>query len=268
MYTAINFIILLIPCHEVLFYCSGGKNPDHAPTSFLLDNKVLIDTGTVMNKLDSEELLGIDYVLLSHAHFDHIQELPYLALTFMEEKPNDFHVYASGETTEYVLSNIFNNRIWPDLFTISSENNGNLHWNTFEHLKKFNILNYSVTSIPVHHTIPTNGFIIDNGENAFAFTGDTYITDQFWEFCNHQENLKAIIVDVCLPNQMLDLAEKVSHLTPNVLASELEKLTSPGITIFVTHIKPSFRQQVIEQIDEIESEYDLIVLEEDMEIEI
>jgi len=248
--------------------CSGGKTIDHAPTSFLLDDRILVDAGTVMNKLESDELLKIDHLLLSHAHFDHIAEIPFLALTFMEEKTGDFNVYASQETTDIVLSNIFNDKVWPDLFTISKENNGNLHWNTFNHYEFFNIAEYSIVSIPVHHSIPTNGFIIDNGDNSFAFTGDTYITDQFWDYCSHQENLKAIIVDVCLPNEQLDLAEKVSHLTPNTLALELEKLNSSGITIFITHVKPYFRQQVIDQIDEIDTDLDLIILEEDVLIDI
>ena len=248
--------------------CSGGKTIDRAPTSFLVDDKMLIDAGTVMNKLDSDELLKINYLLITHSHMDHIGEIPFLALTFMEEKAGDFNVYASQETTDTVFSNIFNNQVWPDLFKMSKENNGNLHWNIFNHYEKFNVADYTVTSVPVNHSVATNGFIIDNGENSFAFTGDTYITEQFWDYCNHQDNLKAIIVDVCLPNEQLDLAEKVSHLTPNTLALELEKLNSNGITIFITHIKPSVREQVIDQIDEINSDFDLIILEEDMLIDI
>ena len=248
--------------------CSGGKTIDHAPTSFLLDDRVLIDAGTVMNKLDSDELLKIDHLLLTHSHMDHIAEIPFLALTFMEEKIGDFNVHASQDTTDTIFSNIFNNKVWPDLFTMSKENNGNLHWNIFNHYESFNVADYKIISVPVNHSVPTNGLIIDNGENSFAFTGDTYITEQFWDYCNHQENLKAIIVDVCLPNEQLDLAEKVRHLTPNTLPLELEKLNSTGITIFITHIKPMVREQVIDQIDEINSDFDIMILEEDMLIDI
>lgn len=104
--------------------CSGGKSLECAPTSFLVDNNILIDAGTVMNKLDSEEILNIDHLLFTHAHFDHIADLPFLALNLMEEKTGDFNVYAAKETTEWVFSHILNNKIWPDLFNISRENNG------------------------------------------------------------------------------------------------------------------------------------------------
>lgn len=248
--------------------CSGGKTIEHSPTSFLLDDRILIDAGTVMNKLDTDEILYIDHLLLTHSHLDHIAEIAFLSIKLMEEKAGNFNVYASPDTTDYVFSHIFNNKVWPDLFTISKENKGNLHWNTFNHYENFNIADYRIFSIPVNHTIPTNGFIIDNGEKSFAFTGDTYITDQFWEYCSHQENLKAIIVDVCLPNEQLDLAEKVAHLTPNTLALELEKLNSAGTTILITHIKPVVREQVIDQIDQIDTDFDLIILEEDMLIDI
>ena len=84
--------------------CSGGKTIDHAPTSFLLDDRVLVDAGTVMNKLDSDELFKIDHLLLTHAHFDHLAEVPFLALTFMEEKAGDFTVFRRriGHGTELI----------------------------------------------------------------------------------------------------------------------------------------------------------------------
>lgn len=248
--------------------CSGGKSLERSPTSFLVDDRILIDAGTVMNKLDSEEILDIDHLLLTHAHFDHIADLPFLALNLMEEKKGDFNVYAAKETTEWVFSHILNNKIWPDLFNLSKKNNGNLYWNTFEQLKKFNVDNYEIISIPVNHSVPTNGFIVDNGEYSFAFTGDTYITDQFWNFCNKKENLRAIIADVCLPNELIDVAEKVLHLTPNTLSAELEKLDTTEVTVFINHIKPALREQVIEEIDNIDCINDLIILEEDMVIDL
>ena len=248
--------------------CSGGKTPERAPTSFLLDDSILIDAGTVMNKLDTDELLNIDHLLLTHAHFDHIADLPFLSLTLMEEKKVPFNVYAGKETTDWVFSHILNNKIWPDLFSLSKQNNGNLFWNTFTHLENFKIEHYNITSIPVNHSVPTNGFIIDDGTNSLAFTGDTYITDNFWEFCNKKENLKAIIVDVCLPNDLLDNAEKVLHLTPNTLSNELEKLNKVDTTIFINHIKPSMREVIIDQIDDIDTFFDLIILEEDMVIDL
>lgn len=248
--------------------CSGGKTIERAPTSFLIDDRLLIDAGTVLNKLDKYELLNIDSLLLTHAHFDHISDLPFMALTFLEEKENKFNVYASEDTTEWVFSHILNNKIWPDLFAVSKENSGVLNWNTFNHLETFHSGNYSILSIPVNHSVPTNGFIIDDGVNSLAFTGDTYITDEFWEYCNRIENLKAIIVDVCLPNEYLDTAEKVLHLTPNTLSEELKKLRSGEITIFITHIKPALRDTIIEQIELVDTALDLIILDEDMIIDI
>lgn len=248
--------------------CSGGKTLERAPTSFLIDDHILIDAGTVMDKLDSDELLNIDHLLLTHAHFDHIADLPFLALTLMEQKKETFKVYAGKETTDWVFSHILNNKIWPDLFSISKQNNGNLNWNTFNHLEYFQVGNYDIVSIPVNHSVPTNGFIIDDGTDSLAFTGDTYITDQFWEFCNKKDNLKAVIVDVCLPNDLLDNAEKVLHYTPNTLSDDLEKLEKDNVTIFINHIKPSMREIVIDQIDDIDTMFDLIILEEDMVIDL
>ena len=248
--------------------CSGGKTIERSPTSFIVDDRLLVDAGSVMNKLDTEELLNIEHLILTHSHFDHIADLPFLVLMYFEERKEDFHVYASDITTEWIFSHVLNGKIWPDLFEISSQNNGILFWNSFNHREEFKVGEYKVTSVPVNHTVPTNGFIIDDGNDSIAFTGDTFITDEFWKYCNDQKNLRALIIDVCLPNNMIDSAEIVLHLTPNTLSGELEKLEHKDITVFINHIKPALRDSVIDEIEEIDTSLDLIILEEDMIIDI
>jgi hypothetical protein len=38
------------------------------------------------------------------------------------------------------------------------------------------------------------------------------------------------------------------HLTPRTLAAEAEKLDRPSVPIFVTHLKPQYRSEIIEEI--------------------
>lgn len=248
--------------------CSGGKNNIHGPTSFLLDEKILIDAGSVMDKLSIDEILTVDYLLLTHAHFDHIADLPFLAQVILENKENSFTLYASKEATDWVFSHVLNFKIWPDLFEVSKQNNGNLKWEVFNHLKVFEISNYKIVSIPVNHTVPTNGFIIDKGSASFAFTADTYLTDLFWESCNKKNNLKAIIIDVAFPNNFQEIAERTKHLTPKLLLEELKKLERNDIEIFITHIKPSCRNEVIDDLNRLSCELKINVLEEKMVIEV
>ena len=102
--------------------CSGGKTIERSPTSFIVDDRLLVDAGSVMNKLDTEELLNIEHLVLTHSHFDHIADLPFLVLMYFEERKEDFHVFASDITTEWIFSHVLNGKIWPDLFAISMQN--------------------------------------------------------------------------------------------------------------------------------------------------
>ncbi len=247
--------------------CSGGKYRNFGPTAFQLDDKVLIDVGTVMRKLDMRDIRALDSLLLTHMHFDHIADLPFLLQSIIEEKDGNFTVYSSKETKTAIFTHIFNFSIWPDLFQISDK----LEWKVFNHLEAFNVSGYEIISIPVNHTVPTNGFIFDDGDSSLGFTADTYITDQFWEECNKKKNLKALIIDVSFPTGYEDRAKLTKHLTVELLLQELKKLEKDNLEIYVTHIKPSDRAKVIKNIKDIEKQgirEKITVLEEGMIIRV
>lgn len=247
--------------------CSGGKYRNFGPTAFVLDDRILIDAGTVMKKLDMKDILALDSVLITHMHFDHIADLPFLLQSMIEEKKDHFVIYSSEETKEAVFSNIFNFNIWPNLFDISD----NLEWKVFKHFEEFDVAGYRITSVPVNHTVPTNGLIFDDGQKSLGFTSDTYITDQFWEECNKKENLKALIIDVSFPNGFEDKAKLTKHLTMNLLLDEITKLDNSNLDIYITHIKPSERAEVIRNIRDIEKrsiKERIVVLEEGMVIKV
>ena len=52
--------------------CSGAIAKDCRTTSFLIDSDVLVDAGTGVGDLSLQEMQGIDDVLLTHSHLDHV----------------------------------------------------------------------------------------------------------------------------------------------------------------------------------------------------
>lgn len=247
--------------------CSGGKSIGHNPTSFLLDNRILIDAGTVISKVDPNQLVNnIDNLILTHSHADHIADLPFLAQLAFEEKRASFTVHASSECTETVFRSIFNFEVWPNLFELSEQNNSYLEWKQYENLKLFNIMGYTVKPVFVNHTVPTYGLIIGDGRSSFGFTADTYLTDSFWEECNKVDNISAIIVDVSFPSHMAKTAESTKHLTPDLLGKELEKLERKNTDIYITHIKPTLLDEVKNELKEKFPYRDIYVLSENLSI--
>ena len=187
--------------------CSGAKSVGKSPTSFLIDKKLLIDCGAVVSKLDSKFILdNLECVLLTHSHFDHILELPFLLELLLQERKQPFKVYASTDSIRSLYSNIFNYECWPNLFEIAEKENADIKLAEFTNLNQFRLNEYEITPVLVNHTIPTHGFIVDNGVKSFGFTGDTYTTDSFWENCNKKDNLKAVIVDVSYAGHTSDAA--------------------------------------------------------------
>ena len=248
---------------------SGGKSQICNPTCFLLDNRILIDAGSVASKLDAVEICSeIDHLLLTHSHFDHIADLPFLVQMVFEEKKEQFSVFASADSTKSIFSNLFNFDLWPNLFELSNGNGQVLKWNKYENLKTINILNYQVTPVLVNHNIPTHGFIIDDGNSSFAFTSDTFTTELFWSECNKRNNLSTIVVDVSFPSHMHDTAQFTKHLTPVLLVDELNKLNSKEINIFITHIKPQLVKEVKQEVRELQTEFNIDFLKEDTTISI
>ena len=56
--------------------CSGAIAKDCRTTSFLIDGDLLVDAGTGVGDLTLDEMAGIDDVLLTHSHLDHVAALP------------------------------------------------------------------------------------------------------------------------------------------------------------------------------------------------
>src|SRR2546426_3482093 len=59
----------------------GGEGLGHRPTAFLINDRTLIDAGTVSSALTVPEQLSIEHALISHSHLDHVAGLVYLSET-------------------------------------------------------------------------------------------------------------------------------------------------------------------------------------------
>src|SRR2546430_17099269 len=59
----------------------GGEGLGHRPTAFLINDRTLIDGGTVSGALTVPEQLSIEQALISHSHLDHVAGLVYLTET-------------------------------------------------------------------------------------------------------------------------------------------------------------------------------------------
>src|SRR5688500_7502113 len=98
--------------------CSGAIAKGCRTTSFLLDHDVLVDAGTGVGDLTPDEMRGIDHVLLTHSHLDHVAALPLMVDAIAAQRTSPIQIHALQGTIDALRAHIFNNTIWPDFSKI------------------------------------------------------------------------------------------------------------------------------------------------------
>jgi ribonuclease BN (tRNA processing enzyme) len=101
-----------------------------------------------------------------------------------------------------------------------------------------------VTPIPVNHIVPTVGYVIAQQGRAVLFSGDTCDTDQIWDAAARLPELGAVFIKTSFPDDMLEWAHVSKHLTPTLMAKQLEKLGRPRVPVYVYHMKPRFESRI------------------------
>ena len=115
--------------------------------------------------------------------------------------------------------------------------------------ERFSVAHLNVVAVPVNHIVPTVGLVVSDGQTSVAFSSDTAETEEFWKLVNEVKHLDALLIETSFPNRMAKLAEVSRHFTPASLNEELKKLTHNGMDIMAVHLKPSYRTEIIEQLD-------------------
>ncbi len=228
----------------------GGRAPNYRTTSYLVDGKLLIDAGSVAAGLLIDEQKLIENVLISHAHLDHLGDLPFLCDNCFGLKDEPFHVYSNKTVKKAIKQHIMNDIIWPDFTKIPSVENPIVSYHDLVPEKKVKIGQYDVLPVSVNHPTDALGFIISKGDTAIVFTQDTGPTERIWELAKLEPNLKAIFTEVSFPNAMEQVAKDSFQLTPMGLKNEMKKMP-PKIPLFVGHLKPTHQTKLYEEIDKI-----------------
>lgn len=224
--------------------CSGGELPRHRTTCFLVDGKLAIDAGALTASLSLDALLAVDDVLLTHAHLDHVKDVPLLADLLVGRRRRPVRVHASRESARTLREHVFNDRLWPDFTRIPDARRPVVELRPFDPRRPFRIGRYAVRPVPVCHPVESVGFVVSDGRSAFAVSGDTGPTTAFWKRVNAERRLGALLVETSFPNALQPLADASGHLTPNTLATELAKLERNGYPVLLYHLKPAYDAQL------------------------
>lgn len=219
--------------------CSGAIAKDCRTTSFLIDSDVLIDAGTGVGDLTLDEMSGINQVFLTHSHLDHVAALPLMVDAIAARRTTPIQIHALAGTITALRAHIFNNVIWPDFSRIPTPE---APFITFHEIKTGQTLELKgklIEVLPAVHTVPAVGYAITAGTGCWVFTGDTERNPAFWDRIN-ELNVAMLVIETAFSNREKDLARLSLHLSPVVLANELDYISrDKKYPIYITHTKPA-----------------------------
>ncbi len=231
----------------------GSVGINSHTTCIQLTDNTLIDAGSIMSSL-GEKAKYINNIFLTHSHLDHIMGCSFLLDNFYMKREKPLIIYGLPETLQAVKENIFNHSIWPDFskFNLKNSSTASLEFVEIEVGKRYKIENdIFLTPIEANHTIPCCGYIIEKNSNAILFSGDTYKNKKLWDYINTHSNVKTLIIDVSFPDNLSLIAQKSKHFYPKALKEDLVNLHRNNFNIYINHIKPSYEDEVIEDLSHI-----------------
>lgn len=228
----------------------GGVSPGFRVTSYLVDNKLLIDAGSVAAWIQIRAQVMIDHILISHPHLDHIKDLAFMCDNCFGLKEKPFDVYTNIDVQNALTEHLMNDVIWPDFSKLPSKENPTLRYHTIELEKVIDLNGYKILPVAVNHFGGAMGFIVEKDDVTVLFTQDTGPTDRIWELGKKSKKLKAIFSEVSFPNHLQSVATASRHHTPNSLKEEIKKMPK-DVPIFVGHLKPHYQDLLFKEIEDI-----------------
>ena len=210
-------MILTILGNNGPYPAPGGACSGYLLSSDSGDTRILIDCGTgVLSRLLAEDALdGLDAVLLSHLHYDHMSDmLPMQYALQFRTRPKPLPVYAP-DAPEGVraLLECPQFDLWPAEDVVIGE--------------------MRVSFTPARHPVPTNAIAVECDGTRFVFTGDSN-TDPLVEFfC---EGADLLLADAGLSSG--DWKPTAPHYSA-ALCGELAK-NARAKKLLLTHFNPKY----------------------------
>jgi ribonuclease BN (tRNA processing enzyme) len=215
----------------------GGSAPGCRLTSFLIGNESALDAGALTEVLPLPAQRRLRHVFLTHAHFDHIASLPFLAANLHGRAGAALEILAPEPVLEAVRRHVFNDATWPDFTRFPSVKRPTIRFRALEEGRTVRAGGLEVTPYAVNHVVPTFGYVISTGTTAAVFSGDTGPTERLWVAARKAAQVRAIFLECSFSDGEERLAADSQHLTPRLVSQELPKLPQ-RVPVYLYHVKP------------------------------
>lgn len=227
---------------------NGQATLEQRLTCFLIDDRVAVDAGSIAIALTNEQRTKVRDIIVTHPHMDHIASLPIFIDDLYPTLTEPMRIHATREVINLLERDVFNWNVYPRFSELKNNYGPVMEYVPIPASGPFPVAHLTVTAVPVNHIVPTVGLIVSDGEKSVAFSSDTAETEDFWKLLNETQHVDALLIEASFPDRLAKLAEVSRHFTPASLGKELKKLNHNGLDIMAVHIKPAYREEIIEQL--------------------
>ncbi len=231
----------------------GAHNCESQNSKFvclLIDDKLAIDAGGLTSSLSLSAQQKLRAVLLTHQHYDHIRDIPALAMNFFLHEAT-IDIYSTLPVYDALTTHLLNGKLYPK-FLEQPQQNPAIKFTIIELGRTEQIEGYNIMAVPVNHTDPTVGYQVTapDGKSIF-YTGDT---GPGLSECWQQVSPQLLIIEVTAPDRYQEFAVRVGHLTPSLLKQELinlRELKGYLPQVVVVHMNPVLEKEIEAEIEAI-----------------
>jgi ribonuclease BN (tRNA processing enzyme) len=211
--------------------------------SLLIDDVLAIDAGGLTSSLSFEAQQKIKAILLTHQHYDHVRDIPTIAMNFFLRNAT-INVYSIQSVYDAIATHLLDEELYPN-FLQKPPQNPTIRFTIIEPGKLLQIEGYSILAVPVNHGIPAVGYQVASPDGkAVFYTGDTGpgLAD-CWQCVLPQ----LLIIEVTAPDKYKEGVAKSGHLTPSLLKQELtsfRELNGYLPQVVVVHMSPALEKEI------------------------
>ncbi|MFC1918482.1 MBL fold metallo-hydrolase [Chloroflexota bacterium] len=224
----------------------GAHNCESQDTkllSLLIDDNLVLDAGGLTSSLSFPAQQRIKAILLTHQHYDHIRDIPAVAMNFYLSGAN-INVYSILPVYDALIAHLLAGIFYPNFLKCPKENPV-IKFTVIEPNRLWQLEGYSVVAVPVNHSVPAVGYQITSHDGKVVFyTGDTGpgLAD-----CWQQVSPQLLVIEVTASNRYEEFGREVGHLTPSLLKQELatfRELKGYLPRVVVVHMNPLLEKEI------------------------
>jgi len=219
-------------------------------TSYVVNDRLSVDAGC-LGMADAALQDEVTDVVVTHVHLDHVGTLPLYAVNRLQSGVGPARIHAPHDVLEAIRSDLFNDRLWPDLERLSPSDNPLISFHELPVDSPVTIAGVEVVAIPIDHVLPAYGYLLSEPGCTVVVATDTRATELIWERAAAADDLAGVLIEVSFPEAQAELADLSGHLTPRAAAEQLARI-GRNVRAIAVHLKASSHEELCAEIAALE----------------